>query len=262
MTRVKAGHQAPPQTSAMENANPHRRLMACLDLTQLGDSDTPRDIQALCSLAARLPVAPAALCVHPEMVASAHAGLERVGLPAVLVATVVNFPDGAEDPARCRREILRARGAGAQEIDAVLPWRALLAGDADAVVASLRAMREASHGLTLKVIIESGELGSTAHIREASLMAIHEGADFIKTSTGKARVHATPEAAEAMLVAIAETGGRCGFKAAGGIRTPQQAGEYLAIADRVLGPVWCRPARLRIGASSLAEALLSPPGGP
>lgn len=259
MTPVKVGRRGPTQTSVMENTHPHHRLMACLDLTRLGDSDTPSDIHALCDLAARLPVAPAALCVHPEMITSARAGLQRVGLPAVLVATVVNFPDGAEDPARCRREILRARGAGAQEIDAVLPWRSLLAGDADAVVASLRAMREASQGLTLKVIIESGELGSTSHIREASLMAIHEGADFIKTSTGKARAHATRQAAEAMLVAIAETGGRCGFKAAGGIRTPEQADAYLAIADRVLGPDWCRPSHLRIGASSLAEALQAPP---
>ncbi|WP_374603033.1 deoxyribose-phosphate aldolase [Arenimonas sp.] len=242
----------------MEKPLPNRRLMACLDLTRLGDSDTPADIQTLCELAARLPVAPAALCVHPEMITTARTDLDERGLQHVLVATVVNFPDGADDPARCRREILRARGAGAAEIDAVLPWRALLAGDADAVVANLRAMREASQGLPLKVIIESGELGSHERIREASLLAIHEGADFIKTSTGKARVHATPRAAETMLEAIAETGGRCGFKAAGGIRTPDEANAYLAIADRVLGPAWCRPSRLRIGASSLAEALLPP----
>lgn len=233
------------------------RLLACLDLTRLGESDTPADIDALCDLVARLPVAPAALCVHPEMITSARAGLDQRGLAGVPIATVVNFPDGADDPARCRREILRARGAGAQEIDAVLPWRALVAGDIDAVVATLRATREASGPLPLKVIIESGELGTEARIREASLLAIHAGADFIKTSTGKARVHATPEAAEVMLAAIAETGARCGFKAAGGIRTPEDAARYFDIAARVLGPIWARPSRLRIGASSLADEVLA-----
>lgn len=241
----------------MDNARFLHDLLACLDLTRLGDADTPADIAALCGLAARLPVPPAALCVHPEMITSARAGLDQRGLQAVAVATVVDFPDGADDPARCRREIHRARGAGAQEIDAVLPWRALLDDDIDAVVANLRAMREASGPLPLKVIIESGELGSPARIREASLLAIHEGADFIKTSTGKAGVHATPDAAEAMLAAIAETGARCGFKAAGGIRTPEDAALYFDIARRLLGPAWARPSRLRIGASSLAEAVLA-----
>lgn len=241
----------------MDTPAPLRRLLACLDLTRLGDADTPADIAALCDLAARLPVAPAALCVHPEMITSARDGLLRRGLAGVAIATVVNFPDGAADPARCRREIQRARGAGAQEIDAVLPWRALLDDDPDAVVACLMAVREASGPLPLKVILESGELGSAARIREASLLAIHAGADFIKTSTGKARVHATPEAAEVMLQAIADTGGRCGFKAAGGIRTPEEAAQYVAIAARLLGPLWVTPTRFRIGASSLAEAVLS-----
>lgn len=234
-----------------------RRLLACLDLTRLGDTDTPADIDALCNLAMRLPVPPAALCVYPEMIASARAGLDRRGLDTVAVATVVDFPDGADDPARCRREIHRARGAGAQEIDAVMPWRTLLAGDVDAVEATLLAMREASGPLPLKVIIESGELGTFSRIREASLLAIRAGADFIKTSTGKARVHATPEAAEVILTAIAETGANCGFKAAGGIRAPEDAAAYFAIAGRVLGPAWAHPSRLRIGASSLAESVLA-----
>ncbi len=241
----------------MENPGFLYRLLGCLDLTRLGQADTPADIAALCDLAARLPAAPAALCVHPEMITSARAGLDARGLGQVVVATVVNFPDGSADAARCRREIERARGAGAQEIDAVLPWRHLLSGDADAVAACLQAFREASGPLPLKVILESGELGTPGRIHEASLLAIRSGADFIKTSTGKARVHATPEAAEVMLAAIAGEGGRCGFKAAGGIQTPAQAAVYFDIAERLLGADWATPARLRIGASSLAEAVLA-----
>ena len=241
----------------MHNPGFLHRLPTFLDLTRLGQADTPADIAALCDLAACLPAPPAALCVHPEMITSARAGLDARGLGEVVVATVVNFPDGSADAARCRREIDRACGAGAQEIDAVMPWRSLLAGHADDVAACLKAIREASGSLPLKIILESGELGTPERIREASLLAIRSGADFIKTSTGKARVHATPEAAEVMLAAIAGEGGRCGFKAAGGIQTPEQAAIYFDIAERLLGAGWTTPARLRIGASSLAEAVLA-----
>lgn len=233
------------------------RILACLDLTRLGEADTPADIDALCDLAARLPVPPAVLCVHPEMIASAHAGLAARGLAGIGVATVVNFPDGSSDAERCEREVRRARGAGATEIDAVIPWRALLAGQATTVAACLASIREASRPLPLKLIIESGELGTPGRIREASRIAIAAGADFIKTSTGKAREHATPAAAEVMLEVIAETGGQCGFKAAGGIRTPEQAATYVELAERLLGRDWIGPARFRIGASTLAEAVLA-----
>lgn len=232
-----------------------RRLLACLDLTRLGEADTPADIDDLCAQAAALPVPPAALCVHPEMITRARSGLAALRLDAVVVATVVNFPDGSADPDRCRREIQRARGAGAQEIDAVIPWRALLAGDAGAVAACLEAIREASGPLPLKLILESGELASAEALRDASRLAIRAGADFIKTSTGKARVHATPAAADVMLATLAAEGGRCGFKAAGGLRTPEDAAIYLALADRHLGPGWATPATFRLGASALAGAL-------
>lgn len=233
------------------------RLFAVLDLTRLGDADTPADIAALCDLAARCPVPPAALCVHPEMIVSARQGLDVRGMREVAVATVVNFPDGGADPDRVARETRRAIGAGAREIDLVLPWQALLGGAIPTVEACLHAGREASRGAVLKVILETGALGALAHIREAAGLAIRAGADFIKTSTGKAAVNATPAAAEAMLETIAAHGGRCGFKAAGGIRTPEEAAAYFALADRLLGADWPTPARFRIGASSLADAALA-----
>ena len=232
------------------------RLFAALDLTRLGDADTTADIEALCALAARCPVPPAAVCVHPEMIVSARRGLAERGLDTVVVATVVNFPDGGDDPARIEREIRRAGGAGAQEIDAVLPWRRLLDGNMASVSACLAAARRASGVLPLKIILETGELVTAERIRQASEMAVEAGADFIKTSTGKAATNATPAAAEIMLTVLAEHGGCCGFKAAGGIRAPAQAAVYFELADRLLGEDWACPQHFRLGASGLAEAAL------
>jgi len=107
----------------------------------------------------------------------------------------------------------------------------------------------------LKVIIESGELGTPELIRQASLIAINAGADFIKTSTGKVAVNATLEAARVMLEAIRDSGRDCGFKAAGGVKTAAEAAEYLALADSLLGPDWVSAEHFRFGASSLLASL-------
>ena len=118
----------------------------------------------------------------------------------------------------------------------------------------------------MKVILETGRLRSPENIAAASRDAIAAGADFIKTSTGKTEVSATLEAAEIMLAAIARSGRRVGFKAAGGIRTTAQAGAYLALADRIMGPDWAAPESFRFGASGLLDDLLAklgaanPPG--
>jgi deoxyribose-phosphate aldolase len=170
------------------------------------------------------------------------------------VATVVNFPDGSADAGRVRREVRRAVAAGAGEVDAVLPWRAWLAGDRAAALPVLEACREAARDRVLKVILESGELRDPALLREASLAALAAGADFIKTSTGKVAVNATPEAARVMLEAIRDFG-RGGFKAAGGVRSVADAAGYLALADGILGPAWADAAHFRIGASALLGAL-------
>jgi len=240
-------------------SNPDRllaqRLLGLLDLTSLGDDDTPARIRALCGAARGAPVAPAAVCVYPEHVTTAHAALVGTG---VKVATVVNFPDGGSDPQRVARETRRALAAGADEIDLVLAWRALQAGDAAAARAGVEACRAAcGEGVTLKLILETGELGSPELIRQASLLGLDAGADFLKTSTGKVAVNASLDAAQIMLAAIAERGGRCGFKAAGGIRTPADALGYLQLAEDMLGAGWTTPERFRIGASALFDALLA-----
>ncbi len=230
------------------------RAIPLLDLTSLGEDDTPASIERLCAAAAGQGGAPAAVCVYPEHIVTARRALDACGLAAVRVATVVNFPDGGSDAGRVRRETRRAVAAGADEVDVVLPWRAWLAGERRAALAVLAACRESAAGRLLKAILETGELGDPQRVREASLAALEAGADFVKTSTGKVAVNATPEAARAMLEAIRDSG-RGGFKAAGGVRSVADAAVYLALADEILGPGWADPAHFRIGASGLLGAL-------
>ena len=235
-----------------------RRALAALDLTSLGEDDDRARIEALCDAANTAHGVPAAMCVYPEWIATCRRRLHDLGLQQVAVATVVNFPEGAADPARVHRETRRALAAGAHEIDVVLPWRHLQAGDAAIARAVLDACREAcGPNVRMKVILETGALETEALTREAAGIALDAGADFLKTSTGKVAVNATPEAARILLQASHARRGQCGFKAAGGIRTLADAAGYFALADDILGPHWATPERFRFGASSLLGEILA-----
>lgn len=234
-----------------------RRVLPLIDLTLLGERAAHAEVARLVTSAVTPHGAPAALCIWPECIATARAELDRQGLSAVRIASVANFPDGAADPGRAADETAAAIAAGADEIDLVLPYRALLAGDVDRVRGLLRDCRAAAGSRCLKVILETGELGRPALIAEASRLALEAGADFLKTSTGKTPVGATRAAAELMLGAIAERGAGCGFKAAGGLRRITDVLPYLELADRLLGPDWVSPARFRIGASALLQDVLA-----
>jgi len=234
-----------------------RMALACLDLTSLNDADTAADIAALCGRARTAHGDVAAVCVWPRFVAQA-----RAALPAtVKVAAVANFPDGSLDLQRALADVAEIAQAGGDEVDVVLPWRALLAGETTEVAEFLSEVRFASRPLTLKVIIESGELGSAERIAQATRMALAAGADFVKTSTGKTKVGATPQAAATMLKEIAASGlPAAGFKASGGVRTVADAAGYIAQTEAALGPGALSPQRLRFGASGLLndiEAVLS-----
>ena len=148
-----------------------------------------------------------------------------------------------------------AVAGGADELDVVLPYRAWSAGDEATAAAVLAAVRDERGGLTMKVIIESGSLADPAAIDRATHFAIANGADFVKTSTGKTDVSATPQAAEIILEAIDVSGRPVGFKASGGIRTLADARTYLDLAETIMGAGWVGPATFRFGASSLLEAL-------
>ena len=231
------------------------RALRSLDLTDLNETCSDQAIDALCkkALDPRGPVA--AVCVWPQFVKRAQANLK--GSP-VRIATVVNFPAGGEDVSRVTDDTQEALSDGANEIDLVLPYNALRRGDRAVAVEMVEAVRDLVDGdRLLKVILETGELQDPKLIEAASRIAIEAGADFIKTSTGKTPVSATPEAAEIMLDAIKASGRPVGLKPSGGIRTLADAKIYLDLADRIMGPGWATPKTFRIGASSVYDALLA-----
>lgn len=229
-------------------AHAARLALQCLDLTSLNEGDTPADIAALCQRAQTPFGNVAAVCVWPRFVAQA-----RAALPASIhVAAVANFPAGALDEALALRDVAAITSAGGDEVDVVLPYRALMRGDSAACADFLDAVRKACGPLTLKVIIESGVLADPALIAKATQLALAAGADFVKTSTGKTPVSATLDAATIMLNTIAASGlPRAGFKASGGIRTVADATAYLRLAADSLGADALTPLRFRFGASGL-----------
>ena len=228
-----------------------RQALACLDLTSLNDADDEATVERLCARAQGRFGPVAAVCVWPRLAAFARRQLP----PVIPVAAVANFPDGGTDLARAERDVGQIVDAGAQEVDVVLPWRALIDGDTGAATRLLAAARRTSAGLRLKVILETGMLDS-AQTREASRIALGEGADFLKTSTGKTPHGATPEAARVMLQSIAadaRAAGRAGFKASGGVRSVTDAAVYIDLVESTLGADALVPARFRIGASALLD---------
>lgn len=235
-----------------------RRAVALLDLTDLSNGLDETGVERLCARAVT-PLGPvAAVCLWAGFVPQARRLLRDT---PVKVATVVNFPAGDDDVMRAADEARYAILDGADEIDVVLPWRALAKGRREVVGALLGAVRAVvPPGRTLKTILETGELKTPALIREAARIAIGTGAEFIKTSTGKTEVSATPEAVSLMLEEIRASGRTIGIKPSGGIRTLEDAKTYLALADRIMGPDWANPRTFRFGASGLLEALLAARG--
>lgn len=250
---------SPPTLGPRERAA--RLALKCLDLTSLKDDDCPASIEALARRAQTRHGVPAALCVYPQFATTARHALDELGLAQVLVATVVNFPHGGTDVDRVVQEIDEVLAAGAREIDAVFPWRTLQAGDKraciDLVSCCRRACDAAGKPVRLKLILETGGLREPRLIREASEIALTEGADFLKTSTGKLPINATSEAVGCMLEVIREHGRRVGLMVAGGVTTLAQVQAYLELATQVYGEAALSPTLLRFGASSLLPALVA-----
>lgn len=244
--------------AAFTDTEAARLALQCLDLTSLREDDTADTIRALAARAATPHGPPAALCIYPAWLGVAREALDARGLTAVRLATVVDFPHGGGTPATVAAEATRAISDGADEIDLVFPWRALQAGDAAAGERMVAAVRAAcGPGVPLKVILETGELDDPVLIDRASRIALAAGADFLKTSTGKASRHASPAAVAVMLAAIVATGGRAGLKVAGGVAGIAEVQDYLALAAPVYGRNGLGPATLRFGASGLLPALLA-----
>lgn len=242
-----------------------RRIFSCIDNTTLEGCDTRARVEQLCTRSLQMidtargigPVA--AVCVYPVFVRQAQRLLQGSGIRVASVAGA--FPAG-QSPLHVKlAEVKYALDEGADEIDMVISRGALIEGDEQRVRDEVAAIRECCHDRTLKVILETGELLSPTLIARASELAIEAGADFIKTSTGKIAVSATPEAAQIMLDTIRrehqKSGKWVGFKAAGGISTPEQALEYYRLAASVFGEKEISSQFFRIGASRLTERLFS-----
>ena len=236
-----------------------RQALQLMDLTSLNDNDTPQVITDLCHRAKTAVGNTAAVCVYPRFVPVAKKALSELGLNDVTVATVTNFPAGDDDVEIAVIETRAAIAYGTDEVDVVFPYRAFMEGDEELgreLVSQCK--KECGDKVMLKVIIETGELKDPALIRRASEICIEAGADFIKTSTGKVPVNATPESARIMLEAIRDSGKmNVGFKPAGGIRTAEDAAEHLAIAAEIMGADWVNRHHYRFGASSLLGSLLT-----
>jgi deoxyribose-phosphate aldolase len=236
----------------------------CMDLTTLEGADTPGKVAAMCSKAVRpqpgddsIPSV-AAVCVYPAMVPHCAAHLRGTGVLVASVATA--FPSGQTFTDVKLAEARAAVAAGADEIDMVIDRGAFLSGDFQKVYDEIMAVKDACGEKHLKVILETGELGTYDNARRASILAMAAGADFIKTSTGKVSPAATLPVSLVMMEAIRdfhrETGRMVGFKPAGGIRTSKQAIAYLVMLWETLGGDWMSPDRFRLGVSSLLNDVL------
>ena len=235
-----------------------------IDLTTLEGADTPGKVAALCSKALRPdPVDPsipavAAVCVYPNLVPIAVERVRGTGVKVASVATA--FPSGQTPLDVKLAEVREVVELGADEVDMVIDRGAFLSGRYAKVYDEIVRVKEACGDAHLKVILETGELGTYDNVRRASLLAMAAGADFIKTSTGKLPSAATLPVALVMLEAIRdvyeETGRMVGMKPAGGIRVAKQAVQHLVLVHETLGPDWLTPDLYRLGASSLLNDVL------
>jgi deoxyribose-phosphate aldolase len=238
----------------MTTEQPHQqkhtatRALGLMDLTELGDACRDADVEALCTKAVTEYGNVAAVCVWPAFVPLAN----RLLAGAVQVACVVNFPHGQGSPETVAAETAEAVALGAGEIDVVVDWRRVARGETGVVAEQVAAAVRAADGRSVKAILETSEL-SLDDVRLAAREAAGAGAAFLKTSTGKVAGGASLEAVQVLLDVALEHG--CGVKVSGGVRTVEQAGAYLTLADERAGAAWVTPARFRFGASGLFDAI-------
>jgi len=252
-------------TGSVDRAPLLKEIFSFIDLTSLNTQDGDGSIRSFAERTAHFRYNypgisnVAALCVYPNFVNVAKEGLADSGVKLAVVSA--SFPTSQTFTEVKVLETSLAVRMGADEIDVVIPVGIFLEGAWDQVIDELKAIRGAAGDTTLKVILETGLLKDERNIFRASIIAMESGADFIKTSTGKISVSATPEAAWVMCCAIRdyynETGIMIGFKPAGGIVTPDDALVYYFIVRNVLGQKWLTPNYFRIGASRLANNILS-----
>ena len=253
------------KAKANENAEVYKFCLSAIDLTTLSCCDSEESVEEFARRAAEFGVDyphlqnVASICVYPPFVETV--GLAIDATPLRITSVVGGFPSSQTFLEVKMLETAMAIENGADEVDMVINVGKILAEAYDEAAAEVEVIRGEAEDATLKVILETGALNEPHIIRAASLVAMAAGADFIKTSTGKIAVSATPEAAIVMCEAIrdfhAKTGRKVGFKAAGGIRSAEDAALYYTIVKEILGEEWLTTELFRIGASSAANNLLS-----
>jgi deoxyribose-phosphate aldolase len=264
MLEARAGSLAKRSIKTTTKVAGIKLAISCMDLTSLEGKDSEGRVRSLCAKALHpaphLPDVPhaAAVCLYPNLVAIAKELLRGTDVKVAAVSTA--FPSGLSSMEVKLADTLEAIAAGADEIDMVIDRGAFLSGHYREVYDQIVAVKKVCGPVHLKVILETGELGSYDNVRRASDLALEAGADFIKTSTGKIGTNATFPVAVTMCEAIRDyarrTGRRVGLKVAGGVRTTKQAMTYLVIMKETLGESWLTPDLFRIGASSLLDDLL------
>ncbi|MBN1340887.1 MAG: deoxyribose-phosphate aldolase [Bacteroidales bacterium] len=259
--RIQAIDMNAPEGEVFKDAC--RKLIGFIDLTSLEGTDDDRKIIEVCHKALQtgfrgLPTV-AAVCFYPNFIKVAKKELAGSGIKVAAVAGA--FPSGQTSRDIRMKEVQYAVDEGADEIDTVISRGRFLAGDHNYVFDELAEMKQICGRVHLKVILETGELQTPAHIRKASETALNAGADFIKTSTGKISPAATLDAFLIMADTVkefhAKTGRKAGIKAAGGISVPDQAFSYLKLLTEITGEGWAQPGTFRIGASRLLDKLVS-----
>ena len=258
--------QAKVAAAKNENVEVYKFCLSAIDLTTLTCNDSVESVtefaQKTVTFSEAYPDIPnvASICVYPSFVETV--GLAIDGTPMRITSVGGGFPASQTFLEVKMLEVAMAVENGADEVDIVLNVGKMLTGAYDEAANEVEMIRsEMDADVILKVIIESGALKTPELIRKASLISMAAGADFVKTSTGKIDIAATPEAAVVMCQAIKDfydkTGTKVGFKAAGGVKTPQDAALYYTIVEQILGEEWLTTELFRIGASSAANNLLS-----
>jgi deoxyribose-phosphate aldolase len=260
VNKILAEHFAENNTKEV-----YRKILNCIDLTTLATTDSPASVsdfvERVNGFEEKYPELPnvAAICVYPNFAQVVRTVLD---VSSVKVACVSgSFPSAQTFPEVKVAETAMAVSTGADEIDMVFPVGDYLDGDWEAVSDDINEIKAACGEAHLKVILETGALKTAEHIRNAAILSIYSGANFIKTSTGKVYPGATLEAAYVMAQCIKEyndkTGTKVGFKASGGVATTEDAVKYYTVIKEILGEEWMTNETFRIGASRLANNLLS-----
>ncbi|MGN0006726.1 MAG: deoxyribose-phosphate aldolase [Alistipes sp.] len=252
--------------AANQTKEVYKFCLSAIDLTTLTCNDSVPSVtdfaKRTVTFSEKYPDIPnvASICVYPSFVETVGVAID--GTPMRITSVAGGFPSSQTFLEVKMLEVAMAVENGADEVDIVLNVGKMLTGAYDEAANEVEMIRsEMDKDIILKVIIESGALKTPELIRKASLLSMLAGADFVKTSTGKIDVAATPEAAVVMCQAIKDyyekTSRKVGFKAAGGVRTPEDAALYYTIVERILGKEWLTTDLFRIGASSAANNLLS-----